>query len=135
MKFSVSHLGRPLFESALIVFSVLLALYVNRWAENQRTEEQKRVALERIAKELENNQALMKDAHQVHKRILINLEKASLDENDSLRIYLAHQKYFDEKITGFLTNGNPFYRQFPSSTSWNAAEATGIVAEFDYGVV
>ena len=135
MKFRFRHLGRPLFESALIVFSVLLALYVNRWAENQRTEEQKQIALERIVQEMKSNQELISDVVQVHKVAVANLQKASTDENDSLRIYLARQNAFDQKAISFITEGSPFYPRFPSSTSWNAAKSTAIIAEFDYEIV
>ncbi len=135
MERKLRRLGRPLFESALIVFSVLFALYVNRWAENQRIERQKDIALNRIVQELEGNQEIIGAALQVHRSAMTNLQKASADENDSLRLYLADLRAFDEKAISFITSGASFYPQFPSSTSWNAAKSTTIIAEFDYEIV
>ena len=59
MKFSLRRLGKPLFESALIIFSVLFALFVNRYAENQRTQEQKQIALGRIVEEMKSNRTII----------------------------------------------------------------------------
>lgn len=135
MKFRLRSLGRPLFESALIVFSVLLALYVNRYAETQRVERQKEIALNRIVEELNSNRSIISNALPVHQEAMANLRKASTDENDSLRIYLAGQRAFDEKSIGLITNGRSFYPRFPSNTSWSAAKSTTIIAEFDYKIV
>ena len=71
----------------------------------------------------------------MHRGAVVNLQKASTDGNDSLRIYLAKQRVFDGKAFGFITEGKAFYPRFPSSTSWNAAKSTAIIAEFDYEVV
>ena len=135
MERKLRRLGRPLFESALIVFSVLFALYVNRWAENQRTERQKDIALSRIVQELEGNRVIIEKALQTHRDVVANLRKASADENDSLRFYLVRDRHFSGKVFQFLANGKSFYKQFPSSTSWSSAKSTGIIAEFDYPVL
>ena len=135
MGLNLRVLGRPLFESGLIIFSVLFALFVNRCAENQRIEEQKEVALERIVEELKSNRELIKDVMQVHREAVANLRRASTDENDSLRLYLARERFFDQEALGFLISGRSFFPSFPSSTSWNAAKSTAIIAEFDYEIV
>ncbi|HEX8528375.1 MAG TPA: hypothetical protein VF646_00065, partial [Cytophagales bacterium] len=49
-------------ESAMIVFSVLFALFIDRAAEKARMGRQKRIALERIHRELLSNQQLVSDA-------------------------------------------------------------------------
>ena len=135
MKFRLRRFGRPLFESALIVFSVLLALFVNRWAEDQRIEERKEVALERIAEELRDNQKLVQNVLRIHQSAVVNLQKAVTNDRDSLRSYLAGRRYFDSEIFTLLVDGGSFYPRAPSSTSWEAAKSTGIIAEFDYGIV
>ena len=128
-------MGKPLFESALIVFSVLLALFVNRYAENQRTQEQKQVALERIAEEMKSNRIIIENALRIHKRTINNLQTALIDENNALRMYLKDRKYLDSDGFELLMNGESFYARFPSNTAWDAAKVTGIVTEFDYEIV
>ena len=135
MKLKLRRFGRPIFESALIVFSVLLALFVNRWAEDQRIEERKEVALERIAEELRDNQKLVQNVLRIHQSAVVNLQKAVTNDRDSLRSYLAGRRYFDSEIFTLLVDGGSFYPRAPSSTSWEAAKSTGIIAEFDYGIV
>ena len=119
----------------MIVFSVLLALFVNRWAEDQRIEERKEVALERIAEELRDNQKLVQNVLRIHQSAVVNLQKAVTNDRDSLRSYLAGRRYFDSEIFTLLVDGGSFYPRAPSSTSWEAAKSTGIIAEFDYGIV
>ena len=41
MKIRLEGFKRLLVESALIIFSVLFALFINRYAENQKTQQQK----------------------------------------------------------------------------------------------
>lgn len=135
MKIKLEGFKRLLVESALIVFSVLFALFINRYAENQKTEQQKEIALERIVQEIRNNRAIIDSALKIHRKSLKNLQQAIIHENDSLRIYLAQRGYFDSKALGLLTDEQSFYPTFPSNTSWQAAMATGIVSEFNYKVV
>ena len=108
MKFTPRRLGKPLFESALIVFSVLLALFVNRYAENQRTQEQKQIALERIAEEMKSNRIIIENALQIHERTINNLQTALIDENNALRMYLKDRKYLDSDGFELLMNGESF---------------------------
>ena len=135
MKFSFRSLGRPLFESALIVFSVLLALFVNRYAENQRIERQKDIALNRIVQELDSNRVLIERALLTHRDVVANLRNAAADENDSLRFYLTRDRHFSGKVFQFFTNERSFYQRFPGNTSWSSAKSTGIIAELDYPIL
>mgnify|MGYP001791414640 CR=1 FL=1 len=137
MRIRIKEFKRLLVESALIVFSVLFALFINRYAESQKLRQQKQVALERIVQEMKSNCELIAEALDIHKTAFRNLQQAATDENDSLRIYMAKYKYFlDQKVFHHLLDGQTsFYPVFPVSTSWQTALATGIVSEFDYQVV
>ncbi len=137
MKIKIKGLKRLLVESALIVFSVLFALFINRYAESQKTEQQKRIALERIVQEMKSNREHIAKALEIHKIALRNLQQAASDENDSLRIYMAEYKYFlDQRVFHHLLDGKiSVYPVFPVNTSWQAALATGIVSEFNYQIV
>lgn len=136
MKFNVRRIGRPLFESFLIVFSVLFALFVNRCAEDQRTEERKKIALGRIQEELRGNQELITNVLVIHKKALSNLQRAAADSDDSLRLYLSARRYVDADFFALFVGGKgSFYPRAPSNTSWNAAKSTGVITEFDYLIV
>ncbi|MEQ9440219.1 MAG: hypothetical protein RIG62_14290 [Cyclobacteriaceae bacterium] len=135
MKIKIEGFKRLLVESALIVFSVLFALFINRYAENQKTQQQKKIAMERIVQEMKNNRELIDSAVQIHEGVLARLQKTATIETDSLRLYLHQRGYFDVKAFGLLVDEQTFYPKFPSNTSWQAAMATGIVSEFDYQVV
>ncbi|WKN41872.1 hypothetical protein [Tunicatimonas pelagia] len=135
MKIRLKGFRRLLIESALIVFSVLFALFINRYAENQKIERQKEVALERIIEEMKDNRRILDSAMHIHQTIISNLRRAATDEQDTLRTYLAQQGYFSSDVLGLISNGSSFFPEFPKSTSWDAAVTTGIVAEFDYNIV
>ncbi|MEM9829819.1 MAG: hypothetical protein AAF944_04235 [Bacteroidota bacterium] len=135
MKIRIKGFRRLLIESALIVFSVLFALFINRYAENQKTERQKEVALERIVEEMKDNRRILDSVVQIHRTALGNLQKASANERDSFRVHLAKQGYFDPDAFGLLFNNSSFLPEIPKSTSWNAAATIGIISEFDYDIV
>lgn len=132
MKIKLEGFKRLLVESALIVFSVLFALFINRYAENQKVEQQKQVALERIVEEMKSNRRIIDSAVQIHQVALKNLLRASVDEQDTLRIYLVDRGYFDPDAFGLLLNNASFFPEIPKSTSWDATATTGIIAEFEY---
>jgi hypothetical protein len=121
-----------LVESALIVFSVLFALFIDRAAEKAKTGRQKRVALERMQQELLANRELLTDAIRRHRRVVSNLNRVLGNERDSLRVKLLQKGYIDFIL---LSDGESIYPRLPTRTSWEAALSTGIIAEFDYGVV
>ncbi len=121
-----------LVESALIVFSVLFALFIDRATEKAKTGRQKRVALERMQQELLANHRLLTDVMVRHRRVVRNLDRVLGNRRDSLRIRLLQKGYIDFML---LSGGESIYPRLPTSTSWEAALSTGIVAELDYGVV
>lgn len=135
MKIKVKELKRLLIESALIVFSVLFALFINRLAENQKTQQQKQIALERIVQEMQKNRVMIDSAENLHREVLVRRQQAAANERDSLRSTLARRGYFDREVLGILLGRRTFLPEIPKNTSWNAALTTGIIAEFDYEVV
>jgi hypothetical protein len=126
------NLSGLLVESALIVFSVLFALFIDRATETAKTGRQKRVALERMQHELLANHQLLTDVLVRHRRVVRNLNRVLGNERDSLRTKLLQKGYIDFML---LSDGQSIYPRLPTSTSWEAALSTGIVAELDYGVV
>lgn len=126
------NLSGLLVESALIVFSVLFALFIDAAAEQATTDRQKRVALERIYNELVTNHKLVTDVIDRHRLVLRNLDHALGNKGDTLWRRLMQKEYLDFQL---LSGGKSLYPRFPSRTSWEAALSTGIISEFDYGVV
>jgi hypothetical protein len=126
------NLSGLLVESALIVFSVLFALFIDRATEKAKTGRQKRVALERMQQELLANHRLLTDVMVRHRLVVSNLDRVLGNERDSLRTKLLQKGYIDFIL---LSGGQSIYPRLPASTSWEAALSTGIVAELDYGVV
>ena len=62
-------LPRAVFESALIVFSLLLALVLNEWRDDTRQAFRSQVATEAIVAELRSNRAAAERAMQFHRSI------------------------------------------------------------------
>ncbi len=127
-----NELRKLLLESLLIVFSVLLALFINRTAENLKTRNQKKAALERIYKEIQSNNEIIREWQSRHTLFLKRIDKIITDSNDSLRTGLLSKKYLDIDI---LTGGKGITNKLISSTAWDAAKSTQIMAEFDYATI
>jgi hypothetical protein len=121
-----------LVESALIVFSVLFALFIDRATEKAKTGRQKRVALERIHNELVTNHKLVTDVIARHRVVLRNLDRVLGNQDDTLRRRIMQKEYLDFQL---LSGGKSIYPRFPAQTSWEAALSTGIITEFDYGAI
>ena len=132
MKMRQRNLSGLLVESALIVFSVLFALFIDRAAEKAKTGRQKRVALERIHNELVTNRELVADAMGRHRVIVGKLERVVSNKDVTLRRRIMQKEYLDFQL---LTGGKSLYPRLPARTSWEAALFTGTITEFDCGVL
>lgn len=114
-------LPRVLFESALIVFSVLLALGINEWQEERETAAQVALALENVRAELLANEREIRDAYPYHttlKDTLFALAAADVPE-----------------ITGDLYPRGLIVSADVTSTAWQSAQTTGAVAAMPYDIV
>jgi hypothetical protein len=126
------ELKKLLLECTLIVFSVLLALFINRTAENSKTRNQKREALERIHKEVSRNYAVTKEWQARHQLYLDRIIKIVSNKNDSLRQRLLRKNYLDIDL---ITDGRGMASSMMTSTAWDAAKSTQIISEFEYTTV
>jgi hypothetical protein len=116
-------------ESVLIVFSVLFALFINQQFDEYQTHKRKNEALESIRKELYRNQAIVSSWKDKHQAILVRIASVLDGENDSLEQALLQEKYLD---IGLLTNQESIIDAVLTSTAWEAANATGIISEFNF---
>lgn len=116
-------------DSLLIVFSVLFALFINRLAESNDTENQKETALSGIRSELYRNSAITEIWRENHSQILNRLDGLKSGKSDSLMKVIAQKDYLD---LGLLTNQQSLIEAVLSDTAWESAKSTGIIAEFDF---
>lgn len=112
-----------LIESALIVFGILVGLYFQSLADKRETESKRRQALSRIITEIAHNREVVAEAVEQHDRIVERLTSA-----DSMRGYISRKPFDIRRVLG----AEPIYKVYPRATSWNAANASGIVSEFDF---
>ena len=118
-------------EAFLIVFSVLLALFLNKVFENQKINEQERVAKESLVRELTHNLRVTKDILRLHKNILTRLDSAKDLPDSGLEHLFPNQRLDLARLIG----GESLMKELLTSTGWETARSTGIIAEFDYSEV
>jgi hypothetical protein len=123
---------RWLFEGALIVFSVLLALVINEAVDRRKTGTQARVAIERIALELDRNQKILSSWQERHSAMGHRLGEIAADSESPLRSQLFASGFLD---LGVVTGQESFIDATLADSAWAAAQATGLAGEFDYETV
>ncbi len=125
------NLKKYLAEGALIVFSVLFALFINRISENIKLENRKGIAKESIKKELVQNAAIIKNWQEKHKVILERISSVMSGENDSLKIEFQEYDYFN---LGLLTNNESIIDEVVTDTAWETTKSTELLSEFDFEI-
>jgi len=121
-KSSPTWLPRVLFESALIVISILVALGLDEWRDDRQDEETVQLALSNFASELRQNQARVEDAAPF---------------NRGLRSVLRNHYQDDdiESVEEFVNMVESYAPVVLQSTAWETALATGSLAKMDYNLV
>lgn len=117
---AASWLPRMLVESALIVFSVLLALGVDGWSNSREHRKQARAAEAEVLQELRSNRDLVEQARQYHGGLL-RLIASSREQGDALTM-----RDFDR---GFVSPAQI------SHTAWASASETGALSHMEYSTV
>ncbi len=128
---SIISIKKHLGEGSLIIFSVLFALFINKAFEGYQTQKRKEVALKSITQELYRNEAILKRWKEQHLVIRDLLTDLISGKNDSLKQELAKYEYLN---LGLVTNDQSLIDAFLTSTAWESAKHTGIIAEFDFEV-
>ncbi len=121
-KATPTWLPRVLFESALIVISILVALGFDEWRENREDEENVQLALSNFGSELLQNQARIEDAAPF---------------NQGLRnVMRNHYQAGDiESIDEFVNMVESYVPVVLQSAAWETALATGSLAKMKYDLV
>lgn len=118
-------------EGALIIFSVLFALFINKLFDSYKTNKQKEIALESITREIEKNSAILYSWNEHHLKIHNRISNIIEKSDDSLRIELLKNKSFN---IGILTENKSVIDAVLTATAWETARSTGIISEFDFEI-
>jgi len=115
---------RMLFESVLIVLSILLALAVNEWQDARRDRRLAEQAVAAFRQELSQNRTRLRELIPYHERMQREMQR--LVAQDSIHS-------FDDmrKVAGF----QGFRPAFLLETAWRSALATGALGKIDYRTV
>lgn len=112
--------SRAIFESALIVFSVLLALVLNEWRDSRKHAERTELAVEAIVAELRGNREAAERAMKRHRSVTTTLT------NLSNRSQLPTNEFVQ---SGIFNPANLV------ETAWTSAREAGAVDEWPYDLV
>ncbi len=129
MQKSVGYLAR---ESALIVFSILVALGVNEWRVRAAAEAEEREAYAAVYAELTENLALLEDMPAYHGDIAKSLFQSmtaaqapgAAETRTPMQIFTAIE---------FLQPATVI-EQMPQGVAWDLAKQRGAAARFDYDI-
>jgi len=111
-------------EALLIVFSVLLALFLNdRWQTSRETEAGRR-QLEGIRSELEENRRIVESWLKRHAEIAERVAALRAAGSDRKLVVINHQLQLD------VVFGQSLIDSMLRSPSWEAAKTTGLVRMF-----
>ena len=113
---------RVLFESFLIVVSILVALGLDEWREKREDNETVRQALQNFISEIRQNQARVEDAAPFNQG-LRNVMEMHYREADISTV---------DEFVNMIESYAPVVLQ---STAWETALATGSLAKMDYELV
>lgn len=115
-------LPRVLFESMLIVVSILVALYLDEWRDDRQDAENIEHALANFVSEIQQNRARVEDAAPF---------------NQGLRHVLSRRQQVRaiESVATFVNIIESYNPVVLQSTAWETAIATGALAKMDYNLV
>lgn len=121
--FFATHAPKAAFEAAMIVFSVLLALWLSGWAEARRTDaavDQARAAL--IAELRANREMVQADYHLAHQETLMTSLVGSLDTARTM------QDLREGALTAYQMGIHPPELH---DAAWRAASTTGLLQHME----
>ncbi|WPP51294.1 hypothetical protein [Catalinimonas niigatensis] len=134
MRFNSKRISTIVFESVLIIFSVLLALFLSELRNIQKEEALKEKALLNIRSELANNQLILGDRLKTHIEIRDNVRdllKSGITPiiTDSL---FSGELGFD---IFYFTSSGSIAPELLKDAAWNAAQNANIISTFPYEII
>ena len=115
-------LPRVLFESMLIVVSILVALYLDEWRDDRQDAENIQDALAYFVSEIQQNRARVEDAAPFNQGL-----RHVLNRRQEVRAI--------ESVATFVNIFESYNPVVLQSTAWETAIATGALAKMDYKLV
>ncbi len=115
-------LPRVLAESVLIVLSILVALYLDEWRDDQQDAENIEHALANFVSEIQQNRARVEDVAPFNKGL-----QHVLSRRQEVRAI--------ESVAMFVNIIESYSPVVLQSTAWETAIATGALAKMDYNLV
>jgi hypothetical protein len=115
-------LPRVLFESALIVVSILVALGLDEWRQNRQNADVIRHALTSFLSEVQQNKNRVEDATPFNQGLRLVLNRHYIDDDI-------------ESVDEFVSMVESYSPVVLQSTAWETALATGSLAKMDYNLV
>lgn len=115
-------LPRVLFESALIVVSILVALGLDEWRQNRQNAAVIRHALSSFLSEVQQNKIRVEDATPFNQGLRLVLNRHYVDDDI-------------ESVDEFVSMVETYSPVVLQSTAWETALATGSLAKMDYNLV
>jgi len=115
-------LPRVLFESFLIVISILVALALDEWRETRENDETVRQALLNFHSEIGQNKSRIEDSAPFNQGLLDVLQ-------------MRYQEGDVDSVNEFVNMVESYSPAVLQSTAWETALATGSLAKMDYNLV
>ena len=111
-----------MFESLLIIVSILVALALDEWRDDQNNEQNIDQALSNFISEIQQNKARVDDAAPFNRGLRdVLTRRQALGEIDSVRTFIGNIESYEPVVL--------------QSTAWETAIATGALAKMDYDLV
>ena len=123
------NIAKLVIESLLIVFSVLLALFLNEYLNTRKAQKVKENALARVVSELEANQATVKEWAPYHNEVLGNIKKAL--RNDSIKNTLKTPQGVE--FWNLMPNG--VVQQLIDDAAWQALKSSSAFSDLSFDTV
>lgn len=128
MNIKSMKLGKIAFESGLIVFSVLLALFLNEYREQIKQEREKERALIMIKAELKNNHQTLIKWLDYHESVLKNFDQA-VENIDQVPAFDSKNSFISQQMPEGLV------QDLLDDSTWEAIKESGIASSFDIEAV
>ncbi|WP_444924059.1 hypothetical protein ACJJH9_01525 [Microbulbifer sp. DLAB2-AF] len=117
-------IGKLFFDSFLIVFSVLLALFLNEYRETSKEEKEKERALQMVQIELKNNLKTLNELHFYHKTVLKNYETA-LEGGDVIMSYNEQRSLINQLMPNGIT------QKVLDDSAWETIKQSSVSSNLD----
>lgn len=123
---SRKHLLKLAFESMLIVFSVVLALYINDYHSQKKDDEATRNALLKVKTELQTNMELVSNLAPYHQQLKETFEAALLDNEKQQALITS------KGVTFWSLMPRGLYQRPLEDAAWKALSNSSVLSNVEF---